>query len=227
MEEATRGQTRPRNQRIVRWTWLAGLTLSVLIWWVLGAVGGDRATIRLVRLGVEAWTVAGLVVWVGYRSGILGMIREASRFRITLVGLVIACLFYAQYGPSVARDTYPFVGWSMYTAATTSSTHVDFRMMADGQEIGPLPITEFAPTHSPRTFLSNLGHRARGAADGNSSDIHVIEQMTERIVNHQRLRAPQETSVDAVRIDECIVRSPNSPEPIECRELITVTLDSP
>ena len=205
------------RRTLVLW---AGIGLGLLASLMLVARGQPALTWPLARL-LEAWAVIGLVGVFASRRGFVELVRGGPATARVLLVVVVLGFGWAQYGIWSNDTTYPFVDWNMYTAPVSEITYYDFLMLEDGEPAGPLPVSQVAPTRSPRGLVTTLSSRAVDAADGDQMARAELELAIAVIVDHAAI----DDSVDAVRIDRCDVTAPvEQGSSTACEPLVTIDL---
>ena len=198
----------------------AGTGVGLLASLLLAAKGQPSLSWPLARL-LEVWAVVGLVGVLVGRRGFAELVSRGPGSARALLLVVMLGLGWAQYGIWTNETTYPFVDWGMYTAPTSQITYHDFLLLEDGEPTGALPISEVAPTRSPRALLSTLSSRAVDAADGDDDAREELEQAVAAIADLAELSSRG----DALRVDSCKVTAPDGEGPsTACDELLTIEL---
>ncbi|MFA9428629.1 hypothetical protein [Egicoccus sp. AB-alg2] len=198
-----------------------------IAWWALGIVAlvglvvvplildvsGGVSVPRFNRWLVEVWLVTGLVALVVRRLRPFDLWNRTQK--VVFTGLAVGVLV-AQLSP-ISLPIYPFSDWAMYTEPAAEVPYPAFVMLADGAEVGHLPIADLVPNVLGREIMDRFGELSVRAEEGDTGAEQAITKLL-----HRLLDAHGDPDVDAVEARSCLVAGTGIARHTDCRTVLVV-----
>jgi hypothetical protein len=172
----------------------------------------------LVRRSIEIWIAGGLLALAVRGLPWRRMLDAIGATRsIALVSLAVL-ISLAQFA-TVWHNPYPFSRWDLYAQRVRATSFIEVTMVADGVEVGPLPLTQVAPPREPRTVLARINALVIESLGGSDEARRTLDATLEHFAGRVSGPAP-----DAIVIRRCVVREPTAEIPVRCEVELTTDL---